>query len=204
MNLAYLYLKGRGVPQDYHEALALWQKADAQGESRATFNIGKMYEDGLGGQKNLEMAKQWYKKAADGGDERARQKLKKMEGGCYITTAVCGSLNKPDDCEELMTLRWYRDKLIAEDQDMGTLIREYYRVAPQVVDKIDRVENAETVYKNLWENWISGIYRNIKQKEYTKAKLEYIAMLEELCNRYQVSFGLGIGPIIERVRSGKN
>ncbi|MDD2981362.1 MAG: hypothetical protein PHN80_15520, partial [Hespellia sp.] len=32
---------------------------------------------------------------------------------CYVTTAVCRSMNKPDDCYELTMLREYRDKYLS-------------------------------------------------------------------------------------------
>ena len=122
------------------------------------------------------------------------------DSGCFITTAVCGSLNKPDDCDELMSMRWLRDKLKVEDANMAALIEEYYRVAPLVVKKIDSSVDASMVYRRLWDNTISQIYDDIKQRDYQDAKLRYISMLEDLCIRYDEPLAYGIRERIDKVK----
>lgn len=131
-------------------------------------------------------------------------KKKSSDSGCFITTAVCSSLNKPDDCDELMSMRRLRDKLRNEDSDMSALIEEYYRVAPLVVKKIDNSSDAPAVYRQLWEKSISKIYYDIKEEDYHDAKLSYISMLEDLCVRYDEPLAPGIKERINKVRSGKH
>jgi TPR repeat protein len=46
--LGTLYLAGRGVQQDYHEAALWFQKAADGGNRNANYFLGKIYEDGLG------------------------------------------------------------------------------------------------------------------------------------------------------------
>ena len=146
-------------------------------------------------------AKYWYSKAAELGDEKAKAALKEIENeGCFITTAVCSSLNKPDDCDELMTMRWYRDKLKSEDPDMAALISEYYRTAPLVVKKIDNDSDASLVYRQLWEDSISKIYHSLKKKEYRDATLRYVDMFEGLCRKYDTPLACGIQDKIKAIR----
>ena len=45
--------------------------------------------------------------------------------GCFLTTAVCEYLGKADDCEELTTLRAYRDEWLAKQSGGVELIEEY-------------------------------------------------------------------------------
>ena len=52
---------------------------------------------------------------------------------CYITTAVCQSLNKGDNCEELVLLRGYRDGYLMGLPGGQRVIQEYYDVAPTIV-----------------------------------------------------------------------
>ena len=204
-NLGFMYLEGTGVAKNFDTAMINFQKADAQGNMYAPWNIGRMYENGWGVQKNLDMAKQWYEKAAERGHPDAKNKLEELKkSGCFITTAVCGSLNKPDDCDELMTMRWYRDKLKTEDADMAALIQEYYRIAPQIVKEIDGSVNAEMVYRGLWKNYISNIYQNIRNENYKEAKLQYTDMMVSLCGRYHIPLAEGIDLIVEKVRDGKD
>lgn len=117
---------------------------------------------------------------------------------CFITTAVCKTLNKPDDCEELMAFREYRDREKKNDLDMPLLIDEYYRVAPLVVANIDRELNAGELYRDLWINDISEIYDLIRSGKNLQAKLRYIGMVIALCNKYHIELDPRISMIIER------
>jgi hypothetical protein len=176
--------------------------------------MGHFYRDGEGVPKDYQKAKEWYQRAADLGDSEARRCLnnlnndeikqtkrtKKDRGGCFITTAVCSSLNKPDDCDELMTMRWYRDKLKSEDPDMAALISEYYRTAPLVVKKIDNDSDASLVYRQLWEESISKIYHSLKKEEYRDATLRYVDMFEGLCRKYDTPIAYDIQDRIKAIR----
>jgi len=44
-NLALMYWKGYGLPQDYIKAVAWYQKAARQGFTNAQYNLGVMYEN---------------------------------------------------------------------------------------------------------------------------------------------------------------
>ena len=59
---------------------------------------------------------------------------------CYITTAVCDSLNKPDNCLELNLLRDYRDNILISEEGGADLIDEYYDIAPTIVKRINRCD----------------------------------------------------------------
>ena len=198
--MGLMYSEGAGVTKDYNESVKWYRKAAEQGHSSAQNNLGYMYAQGKGVARNTEEAERWYRKAAEQGNSAAETNLKRLKDGCFITTAVCGSLNKPDDCDELMSMRWLRDKLKVEDSDMAALIEEYYRVAPLLVKKIDSKADAPVVYRMLWENSISKIYSDIKHKDYQDAKLRYISMLEDLCARYDEPLASGIKSKIEKVR----
>ncbi|GHU54664.1 hypothetical protein FACS1894132_09650 [Clostridia bacterium] len=67
-----------------------------------------------------------------------RFECRKCKSGCYITTAVCTSLEKPDDCYELTLLRNFRDTFLKNQPDGETLIKPYYEDAPRIVDKINK------------------------------------------------------------------
>jgi len=224
----YLTFFGSGV-DDYNlfkirnvsleEALQLAEKwvlkAAANGEAYGLFRLAMDYQNGWhrGIPKNLSKAKELYRKAVELANyEDAKVMLESIgettenrnnnDSGCFITTAVCSSLNKPDDCDELMTMRWYRDKIKSEDADMAELIKEYYRVAPGVVKKIDKESNASQIYRGLWENSISKIYRSLKQEKYRDATLRYIDMFENLCRKYDAPLSPDIRKRIQAVRQG--
>ena len=55
-----MYLKGRGVPQDYAQA-AVWLRAAAdQGNAKGKINLGWMYESSHGVTQDYALAVTWY------------------------------------------------------------------------------------------------------------------------------------------------
>ena len=66
---------GRGVPQDYAEAMKWYRKAADQGHAMAQFNLGLMYYYGRGVPQDYAEAMKWYRKAADQGHARAQFNL---------------------------------------------------------------------------------------------------------------------------------
>lgn len=73
--LAFAYLKGTGVPQDYAEAARWFRKAAEQGVAAAQFPLGMMLFTGSGVPKNTREAAAWYRRAADQGHGSAQYYL---------------------------------------------------------------------------------------------------------------------------------
>lgn len=71
-NLASLMLEGKGVARDPDTAFDLFMKAAAQGHAKSMNMIGGFYEHGLGRPASMEIARDWYRRAAEGGDFRGR------------------------------------------------------------------------------------------------------------------------------------
>lgn len=77
-NLGDLYEKGGiGVKQDYQKSLYWNRKSAEQGGKTGLFNMGYMYENGLGVEKNLDIAKKWYAQSCQAGDNEACDKVVK-------------------------------------------------------------------------------------------------------------------------------
>lgn len=111
---------------------------------------------------------------------------------CFITTAVCRALHKGDTCEELMAMRRFRDDVQAKDSLLQEMIREYYRVAPEIIERIQASGKADAVYQELWTDDLCPILWNLQQRAYRQAALGYIAMVERLSQQYGVPFAPGI------------
>jgi TPR repeat protein len=62
-----MYVKGRGVPIDFAEAIKWYRKAAEQGDSRAQTNLGYMYNKGFGVPQDFTEAAKWYRKADEQG-----------------------------------------------------------------------------------------------------------------------------------------
>ncbi|MGG0706521.1 CFI-box-CTERM domain-containing protein [Bacillus paramobilis] len=106
--------------------------------------------------------------------------------GCFLTTATCVALDKPDNCEEIMAYKAYRDNNLAKDGDGEPLIIEYYRIAPLLVETIDAKPNAKEIYIYLYNKYIKVGYAYLQKKDMRQAKKTYIDMVRELCEKYEI------------------
>ncbi len=71
-NLGSMYYNGRGVSQDYKEALRWYRAAAEQGDASAQYGLGFMYYNGQGVPQDYIQAHMWYNLAASDltGDDR--------------------------------------------------------------------------------------------------------------------------------------
>lgn len=104
----------------------------------------------------------------------------KKSSFCFITTAVCAYLGKPDDCYELTILRKFRDGWLAQQNNGLDLIQEYYSIAPQIVDAIDASERKDQTYTHLWKDYIKPCITLIELSAYETCKDLYMTMVREL------------------------
>lgn len=74
--------------------------------------------------------------------------------GCFITTAICVADDKPDDCAELLTLRTFRDGFMHTTPDRRQMVRDYYAMAPMIVNKIDARPDAKQIYSRLKNDYL--------------------------------------------------
>lgn len=77
--VAFMYLKGIGVNQDYQEAIKWFKISANNGNAEAQFNLGLQYDKA----NNLTEAAKWYKKAAEQGFADAQYNI----GAMYLDGA---------------------------------------------------------------------------------------------------------------------
>lgn len=106
---------------------------------------------------------------------------------CYITTAVCESLNKPDDCYELTTLREYRDGYLMSTESGREIVEEYYNIAPTIVKRIGRRSDAGEIYRGIWEEYLDPCIRLIEEDKKEECKERYSTMVRKLEKKYLYS-----------------
>lgn len=119
-NLGGMYHDGKGVPQDYEMARKWYEFANLDGDPWAPYNIGQLYEFGLGVQRDHAEAVNWYRKAAGHGNERAREKLEKLDYEMLanreqqrLRRVAASSSPSGDDIERLIVslfARHYKDR----------------------------------------------------------------------------------------------
>ena len=75
-DLGALYTAGQaGVTQNYERAGVWFQKSAAQGIGNAAYNLGVLYQQGLGQEQDLQRALDWYRRAAQLGHPEAQYNL---------------------------------------------------------------------------------------------------------------------------------
>ena len=89
---------------------------------------------------------------------------------CYITTACIKHLKEyfDDNCYELKTLRWFRDNFVSKED-----INHYYEIAPKIVENINKQEDKELIYNDIYEYIIKICVQAINHEDYDFAYTRY-------------------------------
>ena len=73
---------------------------------------------------------------------------------CFLTTACIRAKDLPDDCDELQTLRYFRDGWLKKQAEGPVLTEEYDIIAPKIVQAINRSEDASAVWTRLYDELV--------------------------------------------------
>lgn len=104
-------------------------------------------------------------------------KKKFGSGGCFITTAVCKQKKLSDNCQKLQLLRKFRDEHLKSTEEGKKLVDKYYKNAPKIVAKIDKLSNAAFIYNYLDCNFIDRAVQQISSGDFRGATDTYTAMV---------------------------
>ena len=180
-----------------HNAVLLYKMAAEHGSGSAAYKLGELcanYELPFASDLGLTNEKRhpfyWFDKAESlkCDFEKVRSEWRIGSGGksdsCFITTAVCDSFGKADDCYELTAFRNFRDKWLALQEDGKNLIAEYYDVAPKIVEKINSLSNSAEIYKNIWTDYLSECLKSIEDGDNLNCKKIYVEMVNTLKEKF--------------------
>ncbi len=117
-------------------------------------------------------------------DECPIYKGEDSSSGCYLTTACVVAMDKGDNCEELNILREFRDEYMNRDSCMKYDIHEYYKYAPEIVKKINLLDNYKQIYKELYFELICPCIAYIKNGQVKEAYSLYKSMYNKLKTTY--------------------
>ncbi|CCH45199.1 hypothetical protein BN7_4780 [Wickerhamomyces ciferrii] len=118
LSLCAWYLVGNppNLEKDEKEAFQWALRAANQGLPKGQFAVGNFFEKGLGIEKDLNTAKQWYEKAALNHDERAQNRLNKLNGvNIQYNNKTIKKLRKKASSGSI-------DKLAQEEKDKNCII----------------------------------------------------------------------------------
>ena len=114
-------------------------------------------------------APQWYDGSTSSGDP----------GGCFLTGACVQHKGLPDDCAELTELRHFRDSVLKATDEGQLLVEEYYRIAPAIVEQIERAADKDRIYDGIYQT-VQSCLSAIRNKEYDRAVTQYRDMVNSL------------------------
>ena len=106
---------------------------------------------------------------------------------CFITTAVCESEGKPDDCEELTAFRGFRDGWLARTEEGRALTEEYYEIAPAIVQGMRYADDGPAVCAALRRDYLTPCYEALLAGDNELCKRRYVEMVQALKERYSLS-----------------
>ena len=110
----------------------------------------------------------------------------KKNGGCFITTAVCDMMGKPDDCIELKKFRHFRDTYMQTTEEMRNEVLEYYEIAPKICAEIEKEGEKVASYKYhaIWETSLKlafeALERGNEREAYDVYKNMVLGLKKEL------------------------
>jgi hypothetical protein len=98
--------------------------------------------------------------------------------GCLVSTACTRARGLPDDCEELLTLRRFRDEYVLSLPIGPAIVEHYYSVAPALVRRIDAHEESQAIYTAAYRDMVVGCCLLINRGSRTRALATY---MQEFC-----------------------
>ena len=113
----------------------------------------------------------------DGSDEENK---KKDSNACIIATACVSARGLEADCEELNTLRIFRDQYVRLTPSGPGDILDYYEVAPIIVKSIDSEDESRQVYDVLYERMVLPVLGLIDEDRLDDAHFQCGLFLKNL------------------------
>jgi len=104
-------------------------------------------------------------------------------GGCYLTTACTKATNLPDDCYELNVLRSFRDNILMSQPTGKKAVREYYNMAPEIVQAVEEQEDAQVIWRSVYRD-IGQAVSLVLSNDFEGALKHYKKLSLDLKQRY--------------------
>lgn len=105
---------------------------------------------------------------------------------CFLSTACAKHLQLGDQCMELQTLRVFRDEFMMKKSDGRALIKDYYQIAPGIVQAIESDRDKQKVYQYIFGE-ISAACHHISYNKLPEAQKVYEEMVLRLKKKYRNS-----------------
>lgn len=120
----------------------------------------------------------------DGRIQRVVSPREARDNNCFITTACVKYYGLSDDCYQLETLRKFRDTYLSESSRNKVLVKQYYSIAPRLVELLESDKNRKNLFNRIFEK-INLACIAVEQKKFSKAKSIYQEAIVYLLNYFK-------------------
>jgi hypothetical protein len=103
------------------------------------------------------------------------------KGGCFLTTACTQYMGLSDNCSELTILRKYRDTYLKNRKNGLSDIKEYYKQAPTIVNRINNSKDSLQIWNSTYLK-IQIIIDLIETQKFEEAYNKYKSLFLQLKN----------------------
>lgn len=170
---------------EYHGVLI--QSEIIKSAKEAALVDKEMFGDKVGKGKRWETFEQYAKDQRATGHTGLYEKPPAPNSKCFLTSACVFARGLADDCEELTTLRAFRDSYIMSLPGGPELVRNYYEIAPGIVDRIHENSESERILSSLYDELVAPSVTLIRNGEYEKALDHYRTWVVRLINEFACS-----------------
>lgn len=121
-------------------------------------------------------------------DDSVCSNFREREGGsgCYLTTVVVECLGFDDKCEQLQTLRKFRDQTMKNDLAYSNILAEYDIVGPIIAKHISHDPQKMVLAKDLLKNYVEPVCEFVRSGNHEAAVELYKTMVVKLKERYKL------------------
>jgi len=99
---------------------------------------------------------------------------------CFIATATCATLGLPEDCDDLMLLRWFRDSVMLQTEDGRRAVARYYEIAPRAVASIAASPHADAIFRDFHARIVAPAVGAIRIGDFPRAEALFYQALRWL------------------------
>lgn len=104
--------------------------------------------------------------------------------GCYLTSACVTARGLSDQCEELQTLRSFRDGYLSQQPGGHVEIDQYYATAPKIVEAINQLPDAMEIWNRIYEELVEPCVQMIHANQNEDAHQLYKSYATKLAHSY--------------------
>ncbi len=133
-----------------------------------------------------EWKKQFPKYAFNKGNYEDIQNGFQRKGLCFITSAVCETMDKSDDCYELTQFRKFRDQYVLQSEAGRELVKEYYQIAPVIVSLVNVIPERRQKYEEIWSRYLKPCLEELEANSLEECENKYINMVKELKSEFEI------------------